>query len=80
MTDEECKYEELELTKEQRDEAWDYISGMQSDIEDNSSGKQLRELFKEKDLVIGQKIYIAYIFGRTEERYRELRDIEYDIQ
>ncbi len=78
MTDKGYKSEELELTVEQSDAAWDYISGMQSDITEKSAGKQLRELFKNTDLTLGQKIYIAYIFGRTEDRYRELRKIHSD--
>lgn len=32
MTDEDCKFGELELTEEQKDEAWDHISMMQCDI------------------------------------------------
>lgn len=80
MTDDDCKFGELELTEEQKDEAWDHISMMRCDIRDKPSGKQLGQLLKDTDLTIGQKIYIAYIFGRTEDRYRELRDIEYDAQ
>lgn len=78
MTDKGYKSEELELTVEQSDIAWNYISDMQSDITEKSAGKQLRELFKNTDLTLGQKIYIAYIFGRTEDRYRELRKIHSD--
>lgn len=78
MIDIGYKSKELELTIEQSDTAWDYISGMQSDITEKSTGKQLRELFKNTDLTLGQKIYIAYIFGRTEDRYRELREIHSD--
>lgn len=78
--EEDCKFGELGLTEEQRDRAWDYISGMQSDINEKLAGKQLGELFKDSDLTLGEKIYIAYIFGRTEDRYRKLREIEYDAQ
>ncbi len=78
MTDKGYKSEELELTVEQSDTAWDYISDMQSDITEESAGEQLRELFKNTDLTLGQKIYIAYVFGRTEDRYRELRKIHSD--
>ena len=69
-------FEELELTDHQMDDAWDYISGIQCDVTEKSTGEQLRELFKKTDFTLGQKIYIAYIFGRTEDRYREIRKIE----
>jgi hypothetical protein len=80
MTEEDANYGELGLTEKQKDEAWDHVSMMQSDIEDKPAGKQLGELFKNADFTLGQKMYIAYIFGRTEDRYRELRHIEYDAQ
>jgi hypothetical protein len=69
MTNE--RYDLFELTEEQRKDAWNYISDMQSDINEKAALEQLGELFKNPDLTMGQKIYIAYIFGRIEDKYRE---------
>lgn len=79
MADKEYNFEIFELTEDQRDVAWDYIKRMQDDITEKSTGEQLRKLFKKSDFTLGQKIYIAYIFGRTEDIYREFRKIESEI-
>ena len=76
MTNKICNFEELELSQDQSNGAWDYLSDMQSDITEKSTCEQLRKLFKNADLTLGQKIYIAYIFGRTEYIYREIHKIE----
>lgn len=73
-------FEDLELTEEQSIDARDYVSDMQVDINEKSAGEQLRKLFKDTDLTLGQKIYIAYIFGRTEDVYRNFLDIKRDTK
>ena len=72
------KYEEIGLTEDEKEDSWDYLSGMQSDLDEKSSGELLRKLFDEKHLTFGQKFYIAYIFGRLEENWTKNIDIEID--
>ena len=43
-------FEELELTEDQSNDTWDYISRIWSDITEKSTGEQLRKLFKNPDL------------------------------
>ena len=71
VVNERYDFEAFKLTEEQRKGAWNYIHDMQSGMNEISAGEQLMELFKSQDLTLGQKIYVAYIFGRIEDRYRE---------
>ena len=76
----EYKSDVFELTEDQSDEAWNYISEMQADIHEKSTCEMLGKIFKDKDLTLGQKMYIVYIFGRTEDANREFREIEADAR
>lgn len=68
-------YEELELTENQCDNVWDAISQMQADMDKKTDGEQLKDLLKDEELTIGEKIYIAYIFGRVEDKWCEYQEI-----
>ena len=75
------KYKELGLTISQSDDAWNYLSTMQSDLTDGkSTGVQLKKLFEDSYLTFWQKIYIAYIFGRIEDKHSELQEIKTDSE
>ena len=54
MEDDVSKYEELGLTVDQSDEAWDYLSEMQSGLDKKSDGEQLKKLFNDDHLTFGQ--------------------------
>jgi hypothetical protein len=73
-------YEELGLTAEQKEESWDYLSEMQCYLDEKSSGELLKKLLDEKHLTFGQKFYMAYIFGRLEDKWIEYLDIQNDAE
>lgn len=47
------KYEEIGLTEDEKEDSWDYLAEIQSDLDEKSSGELLRKLFDEKHLTFG---------------------------
>jgi hypothetical protein len=53
---------------------------MQCYLDEKSSGELLKKLLDEKHLTFGQKFYMAYIFGRLEDKWIEYLDIQNDAE
>lgn len=80
MEDNASKYEELGLTVDQKDKAWNYISEMQFNTDEKTDGEQLKKLLDDDHFTFVQKLYIAYLFGRVKDKWEELMSIEADAE
>lgn len=80
MENEESKYETLGLTVEEADWSRDILSGLLSDIGEKSDGEILKELLNDVKLTFGQKFYIAYMFGRSRDKWTELYKVQNDAE
>jgi len=80
MENEESKYGLLGLTDDEANWARDILSEKLSDIQEKSDGEILKELFNDVKLTSGQKFYIAYMFGRTRDKYFNYLETRFDTE
>lgn len=80
MENEEFKYELIGLTDDEADRARDILSDRLSDIQEKSDGEILKVIFNDDILTFGQKLYIAYMFGRTRDKYSDYLETRFDAE
>lgn len=80
MENEESKHELIGLTDDEADRARDILSDRLSDIQEKSDGEILKVILNDDSLTFGQKFYIAYMFGRTRDKYFDYLEMRSDAE
>jgi hypothetical protein len=81
-TEQEYKqnYEELGMTDEEADVAFGIMSDLYSYMDEKTDGEILKGLLEDDELTFKQKFYMAYMFGRTRDKWFEFVNISTDAR
>ncbi len=80
MENEKSKYESLGLADDEAESAMDTLSDILSDIQQKSDGEILKKIFDDNTLTFCQKFYVAYMFGRTRDKYFDYLKTRFDAE
>lgn len=80
MENEEPNYIALGLTDEESDKAEILMGDLLSDLDDISDGEILNKLLNEEELKFNEKLYMAYMFGRTRDKWEEFQNVSADAK
>lgn len=73
-------YKDIGLTDEEADRAFGLMSDLYSHMDEKYDGEILKELLEDDELTFKQKFYMAYMFGRTRDKWEEFVKISIDAQ
>lgn len=78
--EEEYNYTYIGLTDEEAELAYQLTADLEADMDEKSDGEILKKLLEDDRLTIEQKIYIAYMFGRTRDKWEEFNNISQEAR